>query len=51
VKHYELEWFDNNLEIIERDENMTAFSAPCKYLHQLQNIIHALTGEELEINL
>jgi hypothetical protein len=24
---------------------------PCEYLHQLQNLYFALTGEELEINL
>jgi hypothetical protein len=24
---------------------------PCKYLHQLQNLFFALTGEELEINI
>lgn len=24
---------------------------PCEYVHQLQNLIHALTGEELDINL
>lgn len=25
--------------------------APCQYVHQLQNLIHALTGEELNIQL
>jgi hypothetical protein len=26
-----------------------AFHAPCKYVHQLQNLYYALTGTELEI--
>jgi len=28
-----------------------SYSCPCKYLHQLQNLIFALTGTELEIKL
>ena len=33
-----------------RDKNYS-FTAPCKYLHQLQNLYFSLTGTELIINL
>lgn len=31
--------------------NFMHIAAPCKYLHQLQNLYFALTGKELEVNL
>lgn len=37
--------------LIEEDSTNAHFINSYQYLHQLQNLIHALTGKELEINL
>lgn len=43
---------DSSCLSIEQDNKMIDFaSGRCKYLHQLQNLYFALTGEELEIKL
>jgi hypothetical protein len=38
---------DNQIEL----NNPNVFLCKCSHVHQLQNIIYSLTGEELEINL
>ena len=48
---YLLKMMDTNL-IIEYGKGRFYFSVSmcgCKYLHQLQNILHAFTGEELDL--
>jgi hypothetical protein len=45
-----LYWLDNGVLQISLDY-APLFNAPCKYLHQLQNLIFCLLGEELVINL
>ena len=38
-----------NIEIEKWDRTMIAFPDICKYVHQLQNLYFALTGEELKL--
>jgi len=40
-----------NIEIEKWDRTMIGFLSICEYVHQLQNLYFALTGEELQINL
>lgn len=40
---------EEDLAEISNEFSNTGFNAPCKYVHQLQNIYHALTGEELTL--
>jgi hypothetical protein len=40
------EWYGDDLFYRHRG---TRLSTPVKHLHQLQNLVHSLTGEELEI--
>lgn len=37
--------------LINDDYDEYCFDFPCQYLHQLQNLVFALTGTELEINI
>ncbi len=37
------------LYISDQRDTEYSFIAPCKYVHQLQNLYHSLTGEELTI--
>jgi hypothetical protein len=49
----ELDYKDDELGITGPDSCTSGqtFYAPCKHLHQLQNLYFALTGEELSITL
>ena len=44
-KDYACSMICENPDIADHDTN-----APCKYVHQLQNLYHALTGTELTLN-
>lgn len=48
-------WGKNEITIVKFEEGLTyschATRAECQYVHQLQNLYHALTGEELTIEL
>lgn len=46
----EMLWSDDSLAINHPGYNFQ-FTVKCQYLHQLQNIVFALTAEELEVNL
>jgi len=49
---YEMEGFiiDKDFDpIISTNEGCFGFSNPVKYVHQLQNLVFALTGKELEL--
>lgn len=54
---WEFTWRKDDIHVRQSDEywylveNRDVRYNPFKYLHQLQNIFHSLTGEELEINL
>lgn len=44
------EWTDHNLQLSEKfDCYLGKFTQPIKYVHQLQNLYFALTGEELKL--
>jgi hypothetical protein len=43
-----IEFFDNEINLVG---HKSAEDLPCKYVHQLQNLIYSLTGEELMIEL
>ena len=47
-----LDWQDDVLEIGGHDSCTLGmmWGAPCKHVHQLQNLYHALTGKELTNN-
>ena len=40
---------EEDLAEISFNEYQSGFNAPCKYIHQLQNLYYALTNQELEI--
>lgn len=49
--------YDATIQLWDRNGDMSicrsgiaAYHFPCKYVHQLQNIYYALTGEELQPN-
>lgn len=47
----DFEWSDNNLQLSEKfDCYLGKFTQPIKYVHRLQNVYFALTGEELKLN-
>lgn len=47
-----ISWFEEDPTVIEiNSENIYSYIVNCEFLHQLQNIYFALTGQELEINL
>ena len=54
-KYNILWWCDLGMSIIcegrSDHDDMVTFDSDCKYVHQLQNLYFALTGEELEIEL
>lgn len=41
--------FANEGKLLIIQDGAPMFSSPCKYVHQLQNLYFALTGEELEV--
>lgn len=46
----DFEWSDNNLQLSEKfDCYLGKFTQPIKYVHNLQNLYFALTGEELKL--
>ena len=45
-----LYWLDSGYLQIANGYSLV-LNAPCKYLHQLQNLIFSLTGKELETNI
>lgn len=46
----DFEWSDNNLQLSENfDCYLGKFTQPIQYVHQLQNLSFALTGEELKL--
>lgn len=50
LTNYDISVYLNGFATIRTyDEDADKF--PCKYLHQLQNLYYALTGEELDIKL
>jgi hypothetical protein len=64
IKKVPYKYFDNNLlfiiyrdnkwavsKYIDRNMNTTASLRDIEYLHELQNLIFALTGKELEVKL
>lgn len=44
-------WFDKETNSTSIDTSTSGIYINFKYLHQLQNLFHSLTGKELEINL
>lgn len=44
----DIEYFDNQIHLVGQN---SAEPLPIKYLHQLQNLIFVLTGEELNVQL
>lgn len=48
-KYFIDRWGDGTVSIYDRHIDLS--DIPCKYLHQLQNLIFALTGEELEVTV
>jgi ribosome biogenesis SPOUT family RNA methylase Rps3 len=46
-----LEIEDGNAFLYNEYEGGGSYCFPCQYLHQLQNLYHALTGTELKVSL
>lgn len=48
-KDGEIYWYKNQLHISDMRDSSYSFVSKCEYVHQLQNLYFALTGEELTI--
>ena len=47
-----ISWIEEDPTVIEiNSANIYSYIVNCEFLHQLQNLYFALTGQELEINL